>query len=81
MTRPRERRKRWHWIITIAFRDSGGTDRMVTSEGTCAPLPGATRQEMFNLVYNRTVKQAEATDAFVLLFSLEPDDLWPATEE
>lgn len=32
---------------------------------------------MFNFLYNRTVKEAGATDAFVLFFSLEPDDLSP----
>lgn len=70
----RARRKRWYWIITISWNDMG-QDRMVTSTGTCSPLPTSTREAMFNLLYNRTVKDAGATDAFVLFFSLEPDEL------
>jgi hypothetical protein len=75
MTRPKVERKRWHWIITIAWTDIGGTDRMVTSTGTCAPLPGHPRESMFDVLYDRTVREAQATDAFVLFFSLEPNDL------
>ncbi|MFE2522132.1 hypothetical protein [Streptomyces mirabilis] len=47
----------------------------VTTSGTWAPLPGSARQEMFEWLYDRTVREAEATNAYVLFFSLEPDDL------
>ncbi|MFE2970781.1 hypothetical protein ACFXKC_45690 [Streptomyces sp. NPDC059340] len=47
----------------------------VTASGTCAPLPGKTRQEMFEWLYDRTVREAEATNAYVLFFSLETDEL------
>jgi hypothetical protein len=48
---------------------------MVTASGTCVPPPGYTRQDMFDLLYERTVREAKATDAYVLFFSLEPDEL------
>ncbi|MGW1506900.1 hypothetical protein ACWCQW_52395 [Streptomyces mirabilis] len=47
----------------------------VTASGTWAPLPGSTRQEMFEWLHDRTVREAEATNAYVLFLSLEPDDL------
>ncbi|KOG73541.1 hypothetical protein ADK77_08400 [Streptomyces antibioticus] len=69
-------RKRWHWIITIAWRDGRFWD-MAMYEGTCAPLPGHTREMMFTHFYDKVVKQSGATDAYVLFFSLEPDELVP----
>jgi hypothetical protein len=48
---------------------------MVTASGTCVPPPGYTRQDMFDLLYERTVREAKATDAYVLFLSLEPDEL------
>lgn len=72
---PRSRRPRWHWIITIKWDESNRFPEMVTASGTCVPPPGYTRQDMFDLLYERTVRQAKATDAYVLFFSLEPDEL------
>ncbi|GAA1899916.1 hypothetical protein GCM10009837_23210 [Streptomyces durmitorensis] len=72
-------RPRWHWIITITW---GVRDvETVTATGTVAPLPGKTRQEMFDFLYDRTVRQANAQEAFVLFFSLEPDALRHGAEQ
>ncbi|MET9099605.1 hypothetical protein [Streptomyces antibioticus] len=71
----RERpRKRWHWVITIAWREGRFWD-MAMLEGDCAPRPNHTRQQMFDLFYNKIVKKSGAKDAFVVYFSLEPDQL------
>lgn len=68
-------RPRWHYIITITWTDTGGTDRMVTDTGSVAPLPGHTRERMFEFLYDRAVRDAGAAESLVLFFSLEPDDL------
>lgn len=62
---PRSRRPRWHWIITIKWDESNRFPEMVTASGTCVSPPGYTRQDMFDLLYERTVRQAKATDAYV----------------
>ncbi|MBO7938956.1 hypothetical protein JTP77_023970 [Streptomyces sp. S9] len=67
-------RPRWHWIITIAWKE-GGMWNMVTATGSCAPRPGHTRDGMHNLLYDQTVARAGAKDAYVVFFSLEPDAL------
>jgi hypothetical protein len=74
-------RKRWHWILTIVWEEPNRGEQMVTATGTCAPLPGRTRQDTFDILYDRTVRDADAKDAYVLYFSLEPDDLWPTTDK
>ncbi|WP_406127534.1 hypothetical protein [Streptomyces sp. NBC_00989] len=74
---PRAARPRWHYILTIHWTDAGGTDRMATDSGTCAPPPGYLREDMWELLYKRLVKDTEATQAYVVFFSLERNDLWP----
>lgn len=69
-------RPRWHYIITITWTDTGGIDRMVTDTGSVAPLPGHTRERMFEFLYDRAVRDAGAAESLVLFFSLEPDDLY-----
>lgn len=77
MTRKKTNRKRWQWILTIAWEDTDRTERKATAAGTCTPHPELTRQDMFELLYGRTVRDANAKDALVVYFSLEPDDLGP----
>lgn len=67
-------------MITISWTDSGGVDRMATETGTCAPAPGYTREDMWEILYGRAVKDAGAEDALVLFFSLEPNDLHAARD-
>ena len=50
---------------------------MATESGTCAPPPGYSREDMWEILYGRIVKDTGATQAYVLFFSLERDDLWP----
>ncbi|MEU5195245.1 hypothetical protein AB0G86_14485 [Streptomyces scabiei] len=70
-------RKRWHWIITITWRE-GSFWHVETADGDCGPLPGASRQELYNLLFDRAVKDCDAPkDARVMFFSLEPDELVP----
>jgi hypothetical protein len=66
-------RRRFHFIIAIQWgiRDPD----TCTSTGTVAPLPGTTREDMFDFLYARTVREAGATDAHVMFFALEPNDL------
>lgn len=51
---------------------------METSTGTCGPPPGYTREDMYAMLYERTVRDAKATDAYVLFYSFEPEELPPA---
>ncbi|GAA3854130.1 hypothetical protein GCM10023084_05420 [Streptomyces lacrimifluminis] len=70
-------RKRWHWIITIAWRE-GRFWEMTTSEGTCAPLPGASRQQLFNHLHESAIRRGDAPESsYVVFFALEPDELVP----
>ncbi|MFI0982609.1 hypothetical protein ACH4SP_37070 [Streptomyces sp. NPDC021093] len=68
---------RWFWIMTIKrmFYDQSG--EMCTGSGRIFAHPGQTRQELFDLLYQRMVKDAEVEEAFVVFFSLERDDLSP----
>ncbi|MGP4008155.1 hypothetical protein [Streptomyces sp. 4N124] len=68
-------------MITIKWTDQGGTDRMATATGTLAPLPDHTRESTFEYLYERTVHDVGATDAFVLFFALEPDTLWKPSND
>jgi hypothetical protein len=70
-------RKRWHWVITIAWRE-GRFWHMETADGDCGPLPGASRGELYNHLFNKAVSDWKAPkDARVVFFSLEPDELVP----
>lgn len=70
-------RKRWHYVLTLAWA-KGKYFELTTFEGSVAPLPGHSRQELFNHLYDSSVKRAkEGPDAFVIFFSLEPDELVP----
>ncbi|MFJ3229781.1 hypothetical protein [Streptomyces sp. NPDC086787] len=70
-------RKRWQYVLTLAW-PKGRYYEMATYEGTVAPLPGHSRQQLFNHLYDSSVKRAnEGPDAFVVFFSLEPDELVP----
>ncbi|HZX38111.1 MAG TPA: hypothetical protein VFF37_07235 [Streptomyces sp.] len=75
MTRPKVERKRWHWIITLDWTDEGGVPQKSTLEGTCAPPPGATRQDMFGVLYRNASRTMNATNGMVLYFNLAPNDL------
>ncbi|WP_405635282.1 hypothetical protein OHB53_18325 [Streptomyces sp. NBC_00056] len=49
---------------------------MVTQEGTCTPQPGATRQDMYRLLYDAVTSQdPDLSGAAVGFFSLEPNRL------
>lgn len=79
MTYRQPKWKRWHWLITITWRE-GRSWEVVMSEGTCVPKPGHTRQQMFNHFYDKTVREAKAPeDTYVVFFSLEPDELVPGS--
>ncbi|MGC9536538.1 hypothetical protein [Streptomyces sp. UG1] len=70
-------RKRWHWVITIAWRE-GRVWHVGTADADCGPLPGASRQELYNRLFSRTARDYGAPqDAYVVFFSLEPDELVP----
>ncbi|MEU1520428.1 hypothetical protein ABZ490_51465 [Streptomyces sp. NPDC005811] len=70
-------RKRWHYVLTLAWA-KGKYFELATFEGSVAPLPGHSRQQLFNHLYNSSVKRSNETpDAYVLFFSLEPDELVP----
>ncbi|MFD7201266.1 hypothetical protein [Streptomyces sp. NPDC059893] len=48
----------------------------VTQEGTCTPPPGATRQDMYRLLYDAvTTQDPNLSGASVGFFSLEPNRL------
>ncbi|MFG3364700.1 hypothetical protein ACGF0K_06955 [Streptomyces sp. NPDC048156] len=48
----------------------------VTQEGTCTPPPGATRQDMYRLLYDAVTSQdPDLSGAAVGFFSLEPNRL------
>ncbi|MFB6680265.1 hypothetical protein ACFCWG_49380 [Streptomyces sp. NPDC056390] len=48
----------------------------VTQEGTCTPPPGATRQDMYRLLYDAvTTQDSNLSGASVGFFSLEPNRL------
>lgn len=68
-------RKRWHFIITIAWTDNGGVDRTAMETGTCAPPPGYTREDMQDILYERIVRDTRAKEAAILFFCLEANEL------
>ncbi|MFD4527839.1 hypothetical protein ACFWP7_28695 [Streptomyces sp. NPDC058470] len=81
MTTTQFKRKRWHWIITIAWRKDR-VWQIETADGDCGPLPGASRQELYNHLFNKIVKEYGAPeDARVVFFSLEPDELVPDPDD
>lgn len=68
-------RKRWHFIITIAWTDNGGVDRTAIETGTCAPPPTYSREDMQDVLYERIVQETGAEEAIILFFCLAANEL------
>lgn len=65
---------RQHWIITLQWQTPDGLATK-TMDGTIDPNPGATRQDIYQGAYRFASEHLAATDAAVLSFTLEPDEL------
>ncbi|WP_432091814.1 hypothetical protein [Streptomyces sp. NRRL F-5630] len=66
--------RRHHWIITVQYRD-GVKIRTHTANGTVTPYSDATRQTVFEDALTHTLQQLDITEAAVLHYTLEPDEL------
>ncbi|MEU5892534.1 hypothetical protein ABZ835_37695 [Streptomyces sp. NPDC047461] len=69
--------RRWHWIMTIAWPEGNYWEKAMAN-GSCAPKPDHTRQQMFDHFYDKVVRQSGSPEhAVVVFFALEPDELVP----
>lgn len=72
-------RTRWHYILTLTWEDRERGTQKCTATGTVSSLPEGTREDIYDFIYARTVREFEAAgEAYVLFFALEKNALQPA---
>jgi hypothetical protein len=65
---------RLHWIITLQWAEVDGLATK-TMDGTIDPHPNTTRQDIYRGAYDHASREVGATDAAVLAYVLEDDEL------
>lgn len=65
----------YHYILTVQKTTATGGAAVLTTSGPITVEPGATRAQVFHLMYERAQEATGTENLSVLFFALEPNAL------